>query len=146
MASMKTISDHFRDWEGYVFGYGYGSGEFHVLAALQRFLECVPDRGSYDYETLERELTPPVAWLLINILCHAKIIEYGTSPRFGWLTEQGQNLREYTLSMTACELAVVADNRPEHYCECTPEICNCGLEGFSAKKLCHNPFWVERER
>jgi hypothetical protein len=93
---MKTTDDYFRDWESHFLGFGYGSGEEHVTPALKRFMELGQnDGGSYDHRELERELGPVVAWLLVNLLCHADAIEYGTSPRFGWLTPHGQRLREY---------------------------------------------------
>ncbi len=35
----KSLEAYFSDWEGHVFGYGYGSGEPHVVPALRRFVE-----------------------------------------------------------------------------------------------------------
>jgi hypothetical protein len=85
----------FRAWEMKVFGCGYGTGEEHTLSALKVFLTAVPEEGTYDFQKLEAAVTPTVAWLLISTLCHANIIEYGTSPRFGWLTPKGHALRAY---------------------------------------------------
>ena len=82
----KSLDSHFADWECYVFGFGYGTGEGHVLAALKRFMELTPsehaDMRCYDHKVLERELGPAVAWLLINVLGHADVIEYGSSSRY----------------------------------------------------------------
>ena len=33
-ALTKTLEDNFVDWEGHVFGFGYGTGEPHTLSAL----------------------------------------------------------------------------------------------------------------
>ena len=89
----NTIEQHFINWESHTFGYGYGTGEPHILPALKAFFDCLGRDGNlhaYDYQRLESALTPTVAWLLINVLCSADILEYGTSPRHGWLTTAGQ--------------------------------------------------------
>lgn len=133
----KTIEQYFHDWEGVTFGYGYGTGEPHTVSALNAFMGAIPADGNYDYHTLERVVGPTVAWLLINTLCRADIIEYGTSPRFGWLTPQGKALKAYLANKTDEE--AMAPIEQEHgYVECFPDYCNC--EG----ERCHNPFWVER--
>ena len=54
-------------------------GAPHVLRALKSFCEVAPLHGFYDYEIVEQALTAPVAWLLINTLSHADMIERGTS-------------------------------------------------------------------
>lgn len=91
----KTLEQNFADWEGNAFGFGYGTGEPHTLRALKGFFDALgTENGAhcYNYEKLEEALTAPVAWLLINILCRhgADVIEYGTSPRYGWLTTEGE--------------------------------------------------------
>lgn len=137
---MKTIEENFADWEGDTFGFGYGTGEEHTIAALRAFLGyCDPDRnGSYDYAQLERHMSPTVAWLMINTLCHADVIEYGSSPRFGWLTPTGHALRRFTLAHDVPAL-VRMTCRSEDADICYPKVCNCG--GFVAGKVCVNPFW-----
>lgn len=136
----RTTENHFADWESHVFGFGYGSGELHVLRALKLFLEAVPNEGAYSYEELEKAVGATPAWLLINTLCHADIIEYGTSPRFGWLTRQGKSLRAFVAEHSVDQLVTMTE-REEGEVPCYPDICNCGPEGFSREKLCHNPFW-----
>ena len=135
---MKTIDQHFADWEGHAFGYGYGTGEQHIMPALAKFLEAVPEKGTYDYRELEIKVGPAVAWLLINILCAEDIIEYGTSPRFGWLTLEGQRLREYLLRNDICNLMGVTAPIGDGYVHCYPDNCNC-VDG-----PCVNPFWPPR--
>ena len=103
---MKSNEQAFCDWEGSVFGYGYGTGEQYILGDLKRFISSIPGRGegTYDFQVLEEELTPSVCWFLINALCAADIIEYGTSPRFGWLTNKGERLRDFVNSKILEEL------------------------------------------
>ncbi len=144
----KSIEDNFSDWEADVFGFGYGTGEPHTVPALRKFFElCVPNAEgtsrSYDYRQLETELTPPVAWMLINTLCHADIIEYGTSPRFGWLTGRGDRLCAFVLSKTEDEL-VLLTCRDSDYGPCYPDACNCGPDGYQAGVKCDNPFWSDK--
>lgn len=145
----KTIEQHFADWEGEVFGFGYGSGEEHVIGALKIFMEAIPDDpehgyGAYDYENLEKLLGPTTAWLLINVLCQADILDYGTSPRYAWLSRpHGAALHAFVKAHTVDELVTMTDRDPDD-CPCYPEHCNCGPQGYSAVKLCHNPFWEER--
>lgn len=146
---MKTIDEHFIDWESHVFGYGYGTGEPHVMAALKAFLGVCPESGPYDYEALERALTPQVAWLLINTLCRAGIVNYGPSPRFGWLEHRtGVALKAYVAGKTVAELCDVLANRTESTVECFPDHCNCvdaQADMKTAVKACGNPFWEPRQ-
>jgi hypothetical protein len=137
---MKTIDDHFADWEGHAFGFGYGSGEEHVMRALRTFFERLEDKHSYDYRTLEVALTPAVTWLLINALAKADIIEYGTSPRFGWLTPQGEAMRDYFTERTPDQIVEVVTRCSDEYVPCYPHHCNCD-EGDCRPQ---NPFWQTR--
>jgi hypothetical protein len=136
---MKSIEDNFTDWESGVFGYGYGTGEEHTLRALKDFLAAVPQEGSYDYRNLEAAVSAPVAWLLISVLTRDEKIEYGTSSRYGWLTESGKALKEFVSSRTLEQLYELT-SRGEDYCECYPEHCNCG-DGDCRPS---NPFWAKR--
>lgn len=140
----KSAEDNFRDWENSVFGFGYGDGEAHILPALRDFMASIDGGNSYDYKKLEAAVTPPVAWLLINALCKCDAIEYGTSPRFGWLTKEGEALREFLLSRTADDLVSLCMERSDDYVECYPDACNCGPDGFENGAICKNPFWRGR--
>lgn len=138
---MKTIEQHFADWESEVFGYGYGTGEEHVLGALKQFLSlCSKGQFShaYDHEELSAALTPVVAWLLINALCSAGTLEYGTSPRFGWLTREGEALRAFVGERTVEQLEVASQDDDM---VCYRDHCNCG-DGHDCRPL--NPFWPKR--
>lgn len=148
--SQKTIDDYFRDWEGEAIGYGYGSGEQHTLAALQKFLSlCEPkEYGSYDYQVIEQALGGAVTWFLISILCKEDILSYGTSARFGFLTKEGYRLREYVCSKTVDELYenIMRDSFVDDDCPiiCYKNACNCGPHGYLKGVLCSNPFWPKR--
>ena len=137
----KPIDHSFRDWEGSTFGFGYGTGEEHTIPALKQFLELCKDKEAYDYVELETALTPAVAWLLINVLCKADIIEYGTSPRYGWLTDKGKRLKGFVGKHTADELYEIAAGHDENYISCYPDACNCGESGYVPGRKCPNPFW-----
>lgn len=142
MTDTKPIEHHFAEWEHATFGRGYGTGEPHTLAALKAFMAAIGNDHydhAYDHTRLEEALTPLVAWLLINTLCRANIIEYGTSPRFGWLTEEGKELRTFIASKSVDELFECC--MIEDLDHCAPTFCNCGPEGYSKVKLCFNPFW-----
>lgn len=141
---IKTIEDHFTDWESHVFGFGYGTGEAHILPVVRQFFETLEDGRSYDHNKLEAAMGPQVAWLLINALCHADVIEYGTSPRFGWITHNyGEALRSFILSKSTDELYELT-SRDSSYTVCYPDACNCGPNGYEEGRKCGNPFWRER--
>lgn len=145
----KTLEQNFADWESGVFGFGYGTGEEHTLAALKTFFENVHERdGSqvYDHRELEAALTPTVAWLLINRLCQVDVIDYGTSPRFAWLTEEGKRLKEFVASKSVAELETICCDRSEDYIVCFPDCCNCGPNGYEQGRVCVNPFWPDKRR
>jgi hypothetical protein len=141
----KTLEENFVDWECHVFGYGYGTGEVFTIPAIKTFLETcnAKDRreGCYNYTDLEASLTPAVAWLLINSFVHADLIEYGTSPRYGWLSDKGMALKRFVETKTADELVDLVTEQPDDYTSCFPDGCNCGPEGYQEGRVCHNPFW-----
>lgn len=140
----KSLDDNFVDWEAHVFGFGYGSGEPHTLAMLKAFFQHVgtqPDFRGYDYRELEETLSPPVTWLLINTLCHADVIEYGSSPRHGWLTEKGERLKAFVDKRNVGELCKLCCEHDDGYIHCYPNACNCGPNGHEPGRVCKNPFW-----
>lgn len=139
----KTLEQNFTDWEGSTFGFGYGTGEPHIIPALRQFMELCPHQ--YDYTVLEAALTPTVAWLLINVLCKVDMLKYGTSPRFAWLTHKGHALRKFMLSKSADELVELVCSRTEDDSPCYPDVCNCGPDGYQAGVKCDNPFWNSHE-
>lgn len=143
---MKKIEESFIDWESSTFGFGYGTGEEYTLAALKAFMSMVGfgepgDRQHcYNHKTLADALTPTVAWLLINTLCKADILEYGTSPRYGWLTDKGEALKAFVDSKSVQELEALV-HVDQDYVHCYPDACNCGPGGYEAGRKCLNPFW-----
>ena len=137
---MKTIDQFFADWESHYFGYGYGSGEEHTLSALKTFMGAMRVNGNYDYKILEEACTPAVAWLLINTLCKADVLEYGTSPRYGWLTPNGTALAHYIRAQSLEQLLSVVEEADIEYTPCFPDYCNC--EDGACRK--QNPLWPNR--
>lgn len=140
---IKTPEQHFADWEGHVFGFGYGTGDPYTLAALKTFLSLCnePPLGhSCDYRKLEEALTPTVAWLLINALARKRIIEYGSSPRFVWLTKTGERLKAFVGAHTVERLYEMTGPRED---ACYPDACNCGPGGYAKGRKCPNPFWCD---
>ena len=123
---------HFIDWESHVFGYGYGTGEQYILQALKDFVDCIPLSGYYHYEKLE-QVGKTVAWLMINIFCKQDLIDYGTSPRGGWLSEKGIIFKKYLNTKTVDELYDLT-SVDEEYNHCYPDHCNCD-------KPCNNPLF-----
>ena len=139
----KSLDDNWIDWESSTFGFGYGAGEPHTILALKTFLGACPANDAYDYQVLERECGPAVAWLLINRLCEHRVdmIEYGTSPRYGWLTKRGQALKAYIDGNTVERLVdLVCGHGPDHDI-CYPDACNHGPTGYVEGRHCPNPFW-----
>lgn len=139
---MKTLDRYFTDWESHYFGYGYGTGEPHTFQALRNFFCSIPLDGRYEYKVLENGCTPQVAWLLISTLARADVIEYGTSPRYGWLTENGKAVASYIRAHSVDQLVIATDSDQE-YVHCFPDYCNCvGKEHAGCCGL--NPFWPKR--
>lgn len=132
------MDEYFRDWESNAFGFGYGSGEEFIIPTIKKFMALVPELDAesrtYDSGVLEKELGGETAWFLINVFGKQDIIEYGTSPRFAWLTEQGYALKKY-LSERSVDQLFEAIQHDESYAECWPDSCNCTPDE------CHNPFW-----
>jgi hypothetical protein len=144
--STKTVEQSFVDWEANVFGFGYGTGEQHVLRALKLFMDAIGRDdmpNAYDYEKLEAVCGAEVTWLLINILCRhgVDIIEYGSSPRYGWLTPEGERLLTFMATKTVGELEELVCGRTEDHPPCAPDCCNCGPNGYEKGRVCPNPFW-----
>jgi hypothetical protein len=148
----RSLESYFADWETEAFGFGYGSGEEYTLAALKTFFATVGEgepedrQHCYDYKKLEAALTPTVAWLLINALCRWKVdvIEYGTSPRYAWLTEPGRKLKEFFALKSVDELVDICCADCGDNPGCGPDHCNCGPEGYEKNRVCPNPFFPRR--
>lgn len=148
----RTPESYFADWESHAFGFGYGSGEGHILAAVKTFFATVgkdepADRQHcYDYQKLEAALTPTVAWLLINALAKwdVDVIEYGTSPRYAWLTDNGIKLRDFIAAKSVEDLADICCADCGENPGCGPRTCNCGPHGYDENRVCPNPFFPRR--
>lgn len=140
---MKTLEDYFTDWESHVFGFGYGTGETHTITAVKALLSNLKDDRSYDYKELEKSFGELSAWLLINMMCRADVFEYGTSPRYGWLTTKGERLRDFVKGKSVDELYELTCH-VDNYSHCYPDACNCGEHGYEEGRICQNPFWLDK--
>jgi hypothetical protein len=135
---MQSLEQYFLDWEESVFGCGYGTGERPILTVCKDFFDSIFEDRRYSHEILEPKLGAGTCWLFITTLNKADLIEWGTSARYGWLTVQGQKLKEFFDQKTVDQLYDLIgateeiDNR-----HCTPSYCNCVSE-----LPCNNPFWV----
>lgn len=147
---VKTLDQHFTDWESHVFGLGYGTGEQYIIPALKHFMDAIGRLkdglpNAYLHDNLESAVGNTTAWLLITILVKYDIIEYGTSPRCGWLTKEGEALRAYLDTKTCEHLLDLTGKSIDDHTFCQPDFCNCGPSGYSKIKICHNPFWKETQ-
>lgn len=135
----QLTNKHFIDWESDVFGFGYGSGERHVMTVLKRFFYSLIDGRGYYYKDMYDVLGAQQFWLLINALGHADIIEYGTSPRAGWLTEKGEYLRDFIEEKSVEQLCDIICSRPDFlgYTLCFRDLCQCEVP-------CNNPLFASR--
>lgn len=143
----KNVDENFRDWFLEAFGFGYGTGDKYYLKAIKKFLDnCKQDNPesshSYSYEQMEKIFSKLETWLLINSLCKNDVIEYGSSPRFGWLAEEGQALKKYLEEKNIEQLLeIVTGFDSGDVIHCDRYACNCGPKGYQEGKLCPNPFW-----
>ena len=137
---MKITDKNFIDWFAENFSYGYGDGEQYIIPALKGFLEVCPESGNYNYEDIENKIGKAETWFLMNTLCGENFLEYGTSPRFGWLDEKGKLLKKYLAEKTADELydLVMVDS---DYIHCSSSFCNCGERGYEEGRKCDNPLF-----
>lgn len=142
----NPLEKSFRDWESNTFGFGYGSGEPSIIHALKIFLSLCTDDG-YDYQTIEAAIGVTVTWLLINALCRhgVNVIEYGVSPRYGWLNEHGKRLRDFIAEHSEEDLVNIICNRTQDDIVCYSDACNCGPRGYEKGRVCPNPFWESRK-
>ena len=136
----RDIDQDFVDFMGAYFGYGYGSGEEYWFPAIKKFFELLEEERNYDHEKLTKELGGLGAWSLINTFCEADILDYGTSPRHGWLSEKGERLRDYLADKSVDDLIGIYNNGEVR---CGKDYCNCDEGGHhSENKRCgYNKFF-----
>jgi hypothetical protein len=132
---MKTLDELSLDELGFIeFEHRVG-GAPHVSRALKGLCEVVP-LGGCDCQIVERALTAPVAWLMINALRHADIIEQGPSMRSIRFTDRGVFLAEFVRVRSVENLAELIDESASE----TPSPC-CGIssKGLKVPTDCHDP-------
>ena len=118
----------FKQWEGRVFGAGYGTGELPILKVVKLFFDTLKDDRNYDFNFLEEEVGEQTTWLLINLLSKGNVIEWGTSSRYGWLTSCGEYVRDFIKDKTPEELYKIVTEDNHSICECDGEIRGTGHE------------------
>lgn len=126
---MQLTDKHFIDWQAEIFGYGYGTGEQYYLPALHTFFSTLKDGRSYTSRDLEEKLGPLGAWMLICALCKDKVINYGSSPRVGFIDHRPEvdALRDYVVAHTPDQLYEIACGYDKNYIHCYSHFCNCDV-------------------
>jgi len=77
-------------------------------------------------------------WFLLNVLYQKDLVEYGTSPRYGWLTGNGKKMMEFLRDYNADRLHELVNVDSDHVF-CYTDYCNhTDLAGEGCKA---NPFW-----
>ena len=99
----------FYKWFDEHFGYCYGSGVPEIVNLLLLFFSVIPWRKPYKHTNIEVLLGVPAAWLLINLFCIDRVVEYGVSPRCGWLTEKGNSLRVFMCAQGKARLLEIIE-------------------------------------
>lgn len=89
---------------------------------MKWFFDNLEDNRSYNHETLVEHFGGLAAWLWINTLCEADILEYGRSPMYGWLTEKGERLRDYLKDKSVDEIIEIYNTVEV---KCGLDYCNC---------------------
>ena len=72
----------------------YGELEFYLDKYIKRFFSVeVKDVGFDD----NHEMNNLEFWFVVSMLVSAGMLEYGTSPRGAWLTEDGKEFKKYCI-------------------------------------------------
>lgn len=130
----------FIDWFAEHISHGYGTGEQYTIPCLKLFLENCPEDGNYDFEVIQNVVGKAETWFLMSIFGKTDVINYGTSPRYGWLDDKGKLLKQYVDGKTVDALygLVMTDG---DYVHCGPTYCNCGPNGYEKDRKCPNPLF-----
>jgi hypothetical protein len=107
-------NQEFYNWYQSHYSHGYGTGEVHIVWSLKRFVEAIPLDEAYNYEDIEAKVGPVVAWMFIDVFCQDNLLEYGSSPRYAWLTESGVDLAQFVRSKDATELYDIVTRAPDN--------------------------------
>lgn len=142
----KGTKEYFIDWYHSELGYGYGTGDEYYCKALIDFFQLlrqanVDEVFQYNYKKLENEMGGAAAWFIINIMCGSDLVEYGTSPRYGWLTPSGELMRDLLAEYNADSLYELVCTSHE-YTTCMKDYCNHTDAGNKGCK--GNPFFYTR--
>ena len=97
-----------KDWVNSTGLLLYGELDELLFKKMIIVLEMKRDKVLSDGEDLE-EVTALEYWLIMSELERADFFEYGTSPRGGWLTDEGEAFLNELKSMTLKEFLEIED-------------------------------------
>lgn len=89
-------------------GWGNYGSEQALCVSLKDFLDSIPLDCGYDHELLATKVGAAFAWSLIYQFVALGWINYGTSPRYGWLEGDGVWLKAFVATRSADDLYAIA--------------------------------------
>ena len=72
----------------------YGEMEEHFSRILKEMLRLAIVHPKIQDKFTNEVITESEYWFMVSILNYTKCIEYGTSPRYFWLNEKGEQLEK----------------------------------------------------
>ncbi len=88
---LKKWAEKLQDTNGLF----YGELEFYLDSYIKKFFSVeVRDVGFEE----KHPMNNLEFWLVVSMLVKMDMLEYGTSPRGSWLTEDGKKFREFCLT------------------------------------------------
>lgn len=100
--------------ELFPFECGYGTGEQYTIPIMYKFMELLAER-SYDFQVMSVAFGEVTTWVLIELLARCDLIDWGTSSRFGWITERGEQLRDMMRKFTQEEMYEIVTAIPNDF-------------------------------
>jgi len=89
--------EHIKEWKNKLQDTNclfYGELEFYLDTYIKKFFSVdVKDVGFNE----EHPMNNLEFWFVVSMLVHMDMLEYGTSPRGAWLTEEGEKFKEFCL-------------------------------------------------
>lgn len=72
----------------------YGELEFYLDEYLPKFFSVGVSDVAF---TKDHKMNDALFWFTVSWLVSMNFLDYGTSPRIAWLTEEGKKFKEYVL-------------------------------------------------
>lgn len=76
----------------------YGELEYHLDSYIKKFFSVEVSEVGFDDEHTMNNLE---FWFVVSMLVRMDMLDYGTSPRGAWLTDDGKLFKEYCLKEDA---------------------------------------------